>query len=396
VTVLGVTLRYLRGRWVATTLSAVSIALGVSLVLASVLLSRGIEKAFVEGATDYSLIVGAKGSATQLVLSVVFRMDTATPNILRATYERLASDPRVEVAVPVALGDAYQGFRYVATSPAYFAAFPWRRKSFAVTEGRFFRPDAPEDPGYEVVLGAEAARRTGLRLDDRFFEGEEMAEFPLRVVGVLRPTRSADDRAIFLSLPSFWGMNEVARKMQMKPLTAVLVRPKRMSDLPALHRQLNISQETQAVFPSAVLLGIFNLLGLAEEVLTLILAIVAVVVGLYLFVSMYSATLERTREIATMRALGARRATIMAIVLLESCAVTLVGGCAGVVLGHAVAYAGAQLLAVRAGVTADPFAVGALQPLVVAGVVLLGALAGLLPALSAYRVDVEANLAPLS
>ena len=395
-TVLGVALRYLRGRRVATTLSAVSIALGVSLVLASVLLSRGIEKAFVEGATDYSLIVGAKGSATQLVLSVVFRMDTATPNILRATYDRLASDPRVDVAVPVALGDAYQGFRYVATSPAYFATFPWRRKSFTVTEGRFFRPDTPEDPGYEVVLGAETARRTRLRLGDRFFEGEEMAEFPLRVVGILRPTRSADDRAIFLSLPSFWGMNEVARKMQMKPLTAVLVRPKRMSDLPALHRQLNISQETQAVFPSAVLLGIFNLLGLAEEVLTLILAIVAIVVGLYLFVSMYSATLERTREIATMRALGARRATILTIALLESCVVSLVGGCAGVVLGHGVAYAGAQLLAVRAGVTADPFAVGALQPLVVAGVVLLGALAGLLPALSAYRVDVEANLAPLS
>jgi len=396
VTVLGVALRYLRGRRVATTLSAVSIALGVSLVLASVLLSRGIEKAFVEGATDYSLIVGAKGSATQLVLSVVFRMDTATPNILRATYDRLASDPRVDVAVPVALGDAYQGFRYVATSPAYFAAFPWRRKSFTVTEGRFFRPDTPEDPGYEVVLGAEAARRTGLRLGDRFFEGEEMAEFPLRVAGILRPTRSADDRAIFLSLPSFWGMNEVARKMQMKPLTAVLVRPKRMSDLPALHRQLNISQETQAVFPSAVLLGIFNLLGLAEEILGLILAIVAIVVGLYLFVSMYSATLERTREIATMRALGARRVTILAIVLLESCIVTLVGGCAGVVLGHGVAYAGAQLLAVRAGVTADPFAIGALQLLVVAGVVLLGAVAGLLPALSAYRVDVEANLAPLS
>ena len=157
-TVLGVALRYLRGRRVATTLSAVSIALGVSLVLASVLLSRGIERAFVEGATDYSLIVGAKGSPTQLVLSVVFRTDTATPNILRAIYDRLASDDRVEVAVPVALGDAYQGFRYVATSPAYFAAFPWRRKSFTVTEGRFFRPDTPEDPSYEVLLGAEAAR----------------------------------------------------------------------------------------------------------------------------------------------------------------------------------------------------------------------------------------------
>jgi putative ABC transport system permease protein len=126
------------------------------------------------------------------------------------------------------------------------------------------------------------------------------------------------------------------------------------------------------------------------------LTIVAIVVGLYLFVSMYSATLERRREIATMRALGARRATILRIVLLESCVITLVGGCAGVVVGHGIAYLGAQLLAARAGVVADPFAVGALQPLVVAGVVLLGALAGLLPALNAYRMDVEENLAPLS
>jgi putative ABC transport system permease protein len=395
-TVLGVALRYLRGRWVATTLTAVSIALGVGLVLASALLTRGIEKAFVEGATDYSLIVGAKGSPTQLVLSVVFRMDTATPNILRATYERLASDDRVEVAVPVAVGDAFQGFRYVATSPAYFAAFPWRRKSFTVVQGRFFRNDPVEHPSYEVLLGAEAARRTGLRLGDRFYEGEEMAEYPLTVVGILHPTASADDRAIFLSLPSFWGMNEVARKMQIKPLTAVLVRPKRMSDLPALHRQLNVSQETQAVFPSGVLLGIFNLLGLAQEVLTLILAIVAIVVALYLFVSMYSATRERKREIATMRALGARRTTILGLVLLESCVLTLVGGCAGLVLGHAIAYGGAQLLAARAGVVADPLAIGALQPVVLAGVVLLGALAGLLPALGAYRMDVEENLAPLS
>ena len=394
--VLGVALRYLRGRWLSTTLSVVSIGLGVSLVLATFLLARGVEKAFVEGATDYSLIVGAKGSSTQLVLSTVFRTDTATPNILRSTYDHLVGDERVEVAVPLALGDAYQGFRYVATSPAYFAAFPWRRKSFTLAQGQFFRPDRPEHPSYEAVLGAEVARQTGLRLGDRFFEGEEMAEFPLSVVGILRPTQSADDRAIFFSLPSYWGMNEIARKMQIKPLTAVLVRPKRMSDLPALHRQLNLSQETQAVFPSGVLLGILNLLRLAEDVLRLILAIVAIVVGLYLFVTMYSATLERKREIATMRALGARRATILGIVLLESCVIALVGGCVGIVLGHAVAYAGAQLLASRAGVVANPVAVGALQPLVVAGVVLLGAVAGLLPALSAYRVDVEENLAPLS
>ena len=391
-----VAVKYLRGRAVASALTALSIALGVSLVIASVLLTRGIKDGFVEGTTDYSLVVGAKGSPTQLVLSVVFRMDNATPNILMRTLGYLQQDPRVEAAVPVALGDAYQGFRYVATSPAYFAPFPWRRKTFSLSEGTFFRDDAPDRPTYEVLLGSEAARRTGLRIGDRFYEGEEMAEYPLTVVGILGPTRSADDRAIFFSLPSFWGMNEVARKMQIKPLTAVLVRAKRMSDLPSLNRELNVSTETQAVFPSAVLLMIFNLLGVVEEALAVILAIVAVVVLLYVFVSMYGATLERKREIATMRALGARRVTIMRIVLAESATLAIIGGVAGIVGGHGVAYVGASLLAARGLLVADPFVVVALEPVVLGSVIVLGTLAGLLPAVLAYRTEVAENLAPLS
>ena len=392
----GVALRYLRARPVASILTAVSIALGVGLVVASVLLTRGIKDGFVQGTTDYSLVVGAKGSGVQLVLNVVFRLESALPNILHSTYEGLRDDRRVEVAVPVAMGDAYQGFRYVATTPVYFEAFPWRHKRFTVTPGRLFRGDPAGQPSYEAVLGAEAARRTGLRVGDRFYEGEEMAAYPLTVVGILRPTRSADDRSIFLSLPSYWGMNEIARAMTVKPLTAVLVRPARMSDLPALHRQLNVSEETQAVFPSAVLLGIFNVLDLARDVLTLILVCVAIVVGLYLFVSMYGATWERRREIATMRALGAGRATVLRIILLECAALTAAGGVAGLIGGHAAAFLGAAFLATRIGAVADPFALGLLQPLVLAATVILGTLAGLVPAVMAYRMEVAENLAPLS
>jgi putative ABC transport system permease protein len=395
-TELGVALRYLRGRRLASVLTAVSVALGVGLVVASVLLTRGVKAAFVEGTTDYNLVVGAKGSAAQLVLNVVFRLDSPLPNILISTYEDVREDQRVEVAVPVAMGDAYRGFRYVATTPAYFAAYPWRRRRFTVTAGRLVRDDPAGQPSYEAVLGAEAARRTGLRIGDRFYEGEEMAAYPLTVVGILRPLRSADDRAIFLSLPSYWGMNEIARAMTIKPVTAVLVRPRRMADLPALHRQLNVAAQTQAVFPSAVLLGIFNVLDLAEDVLALILTLVAIVVGLYLFVSMYGATWERRREIATLRALGARRATILRIVLLECGIITTGGGAAGLVGGHALAYLGAQVLADRAGVVADPLALGLLQPAVLGGAVLVGTLAGLLPAVMAYRMEVAENLAPLS
>jgi putative ABC transport system permease protein len=395
-TIVSVAWTYLRGRAVASVLTVFSIALGVSLIIASVLLAQGIRASFIEGTTDYNLLVGAKGSPTQLVLSVVFRLDVPTPNIPYTVYEQLRDDARVDVAVPVSLGDAYQGFRYVATTPEYFAPQPWRRKALRVAQGRLFPPDLPEAPTYEAVLGAEVAQRTGLQPGDRFFEGEEMAEYPLTVVGMLRPTHSADDRAIFFSLATFWGMNEIARQMPVKPLTAVLVRPKRMSDLPGLHREFNVDNETQAVFPSAILLTIFQLLGLAEEVLTIILALVALVVLLYLFVSMYSATLERRREIATMRAMGARRLTILSIVLLEAAALTVLGGLFGLVGGYGLTYLGAYLLAQRSGLAMQPLQLSPLQPVVFAGVVVLGTVAGLIPAILAYRTEVAENLAPLS
>ena len=172
--------KYLCGRLLASALTAVSVALGVSLILATFLLTRGIRAGFIAGTTDYSLIVGAKSSPTQLVLGTIFRLDVATPNIPYTVYEQLHDDARVERAVPVALGDAYQGFRYVGTTTDYFAAAPWRRKTFSVAAGRFWSDDPPGQPSYEAVLGAEVAQRTGLQIGDAFYEGEEMAEHPLR------------------------------------------------------------------------------------------------------------------------------------------------------------------------------------------------------------------------
>jgi putative ABC transport system permease protein len=395
-TVVGVAWTYLKGRAIASGLTVFSVALGVSLLLASVFLTQGIRTSFLEGATDYNLLIGAKGSPAQLVLSVVFRLDVATPNILYSVYEQLQEDPRVEVAVPVGLGDAYQGFRYVATTPAYFAVGPWRRRTFRVAQGRLFGQDPAGSPTYEAVLGAAVAQHTGLQEGDRFYEGEEMAPYPLTVVGILQPTHSADDRAIFFSLATFWGMNEVARQMPVKPLTAVLVRPRRLSDLPGLHREFNVQDETQAVFPSAILLTIFQVLGLAEEVLAVLLALLGLVVVLYLFIAMYSATLERKREIATMRALGARRTTLLRIVLLESALLTLFGGILGLCGGHGLAYLGARLLAQRGGMVLPSFHLSLLQPTVLLGVVVLGTLAGIIPAILAYRTEVAENLAPLS
>ena len=96
-------------------------------------------------------------------MGTIFRLDVATPNIPYTVYEQLQDDARVERAVPAALGDAYQGFRYVGTATDYFAAAPWRRKTFSVAAGRFWSDDPPGQPSYEAVLGAEVAQRTGLQ-----------------------------------------------------------------------------------------------------------------------------------------------------------------------------------------------------------------------------------------
>jgi putative ABC transport system permease protein len=395
-TIFAVALKYLLGRFVISALTACSVALGVALVLSTFFLTRGIKDGFIEGTTDFNLVVGAKGSPTQLVLNVIFRIDVPPPNISYRTFEQIHDDPRVDLAVPVMLGDAYEGFRYVATTPDYFRPFPWRRQTFTLADGTLFRDDSPAQPAFEALLGAEVAGRTGLKLGDQFYGGEEMAEYPLAVVGILRPIYGPDDQTIFISLPSFWEMNELSRQMTVKPLTAILVRPQRLSDIPSLHREYNVASESQAVIPSAVLLNIFNLLSLAEEVLKIVLAIVAVVVLLYLFVSMYSAMLQRKREIATMRALGARRITIFMIVLLESCTITLIGGILGLCGGYGLALLGAYIIAERGGLVLQPPGFTVLQPLVLAGIVALGMLAGLIPAILAYRTEVAENLAPLS
>src|SRR5919109_4064574 len=108
-TVFAVALKYLRGRLVTSVLTACSVALGVALVLSTFLLTRGIRDGFIEGVTDFSLIVGAKGSPTQLVLNVIFRIDQPPPNIPYTVFAQLQDDARVDVAVPMMLGDAYEG-----------------------------------------------------------------------------------------------------------------------------------------------------------------------------------------------------------------------------------------------------------------------------------------------
>ena len=175
-TLLAIALKYLRGRVLASVLTAVSVALGVGLVIASMLVGQGIGEGFVASATDYNLVVGAKGSPMQLVLGG------------RVPHRRRDAEYRIHDLRGPNGGSARRGGGAGAWSATRIrASATWRRtmrisplavaaQASALATGRLFSDDAPDAPAYEAVLGAEAARRTGLRIGDRFYEGEEMAE----------------------------------------------------------------------------------------------------------------------------------------------------------------------------------------------------------------------------
>jgi putative ABC transport system permease protein len=127
-TLFSAALKSLRGRLVTSLLTTCSVALGVALVLSTVLLTRGIHESFIQGTTDFNLIVGAKGSPTQLVLNVIFHIDVPPPNISYTVFEELHGEPRVEVAVPALLGRCLSGFSIRGDDRRVFSVFsvaPW-------------------------------------------------------------------------------------------------------------------------------------------------------------------------------------------------------------------------------------------------------------------------------
>jgi len=392
--------RGLRERALATALTAASIALGVALAVAVLLLEREARAGFLGTATGVEVLVaGAKGSRIDAVLGTLFHVGRAPGRVARSFAARLAADERVEYAVPIAVGDSFRGAPVVGTTAEFFERFRPRPGVAFEIEGRW-------GGGALAVLGADAARATGLREGDRFVPSHTgLADDPTHrdehftVSGVARATGTAHDRAIYVDLDDFLHLRGHAGLerdgAEEDAVSAVLVKMRASSPLvlePFL-REIDDSREAQAVRPAQVVAELFGLVGTAQRLLTWVAWLVIAVAAAGVCVSLYAATAARRGEIAILRALGARRRSVFGIVLLEAALVCAIGGVAGLALGRGGAFLAAPLVEARAGIRLDlggGLGAGAwLLPALVA----VGCLAGLLPAARAYRVDVREHLA---
>ena len=202
---LNLSFAYLRHKALSTVLTIATFAAGVAMIVVLLLVNAQLQNEFTSNLKGIDLVVGAKGSPMQLILSSVFHLDIPTGNIPQEEAEKLSKHPMVKEAIPLALGDNYRGFRIVGTTPAY----PAHYQASLQPGGRYWTKEM------EAVLGAEVAAKSGLKPGDSFAGshgltsgGELHSEFPYTVVGILEPTGSILDRLVLTGRESVWYIHE--------------------------------------------------------------------------------------------------------------------------------------------------------------------------------------------
>ena len=389
-------------------LTVLLLMLGIATVVVLLLFERAFEDRLGRDARGIDLVVGAKGSGLQLVLSSVFHIDVPTGNVRLAELRDIARHPMVASVIPLSLGDAYRGFRIVGTTPAYVDHYAGR-----LAEGRLW------ERSMEAVIGSRAARMTGLRTGRSFIgahglegdSGFHHDEDPYRVVGVLKETGSVLDRLILVNSESVWEVHAVHGASPATPdpgteseslehglppgegeITVMLVRYRTPIAAISLPRAINAGTTLQAASPAQETARLFYLVGTGLDAFRAFAGVLIAASALSLFIALWHAMHEQRYDLAVMRTLGASRGRILRFVLVQGAVLGVAGAALGTALGHGAGW----LLAIWLE-RVRSLSLGALgwvpeEGLVAAGAVVIALVASVVPAIRAYRLDVATVL----
>lgn len=430
-TPVGLAFRYLVSRPSLNLLTAFGIAIGVALVIAATALSSAAQKSTQEIAGGYQLLVAAKGSPAQAVLSTLFFIEPPTGNIPIEVYDQLRADPGAALLVPFNFGDSYQGHLIVGTTKDYRS----------VIEAATGRPPMSEpenrwaEKPFEAVIGATVARETGLTVGDTFVALHGFVELPkdlserhdhhaYTVVAILEQTHTPADRAIFTPLESIWITHTHERHTatdhheesdhaddghgpEPRPesseahvrgthITSLLIHGRSYADVARFVAALGQRESVQAIYPGRVATQIMGYMKTGQAVLLASAWLSICIACIAVMISLLAAAIDRRRQIATLRAIGAPRKVIFGTLLGEAAIICTAGSLAGILLGRAAARAIAWRIEGTSGFHIDLLPIGNTEMVIVATAVGLGLLAGALPAYLACREDVTKNLTPVT
>ena len=381
----------LRNRWTTATLVVATIAVSVALLLGVQMIRKAGKESFETALSGTDLLVGARTGDVNLLLLAVFRIGDATANVSWNSYRKIASHPDVAWTVPISLGDMHRGFRVLGTTSEYFVHYRYN-------DGRTIRFTAggPFDGPGDAVIGADVAQALHYRSGDTITisHGTGAASFvqhddhPLRIAGVLARTGTPVDRAVHVSLEAIATIHAEGASQQPAPdsITAFLVGMRSKAMTLTMQRAINTyrAEPLTAIIPGVTLGTLWKLVGTADRALTIISGFVVVAGLLGMMASILAGLNERRREMAILRAIGARPHHVFGLLVAEAGLLVSAGVLFGAVLGLGVLAAAKPIIAARFGIEIALRAPGITELWMLAAIVMAGLTTGLVPAARAY------------
>lgn len=383
-------------------LIAVAVALGVAVSAQERALRTGSARA----ADAFDLLVGAPGSPTQLVLTSVYLQPAALPLVPGSVLKRLQEETGAVYVAPVAFGDRYRDYPVVGSTAAFVTLGGTRTPA----EGRVFASE------HEVVVGSDVR----LALGDRFapshgvtssktepeIEGAAHDHHNVEYVVVGRMPRSGTpwDRAIIVPVEAVWevhglptGHKEGVERIgppwegpEVAGVPAIVVKPRNVADAYKLRGKYR-TEGTTALFPAEVLLDLYSLLGDARDLLAAISVATQALVIAAVLLAVFASLALRRRQLAILRALGASRRYVFAVVWTHVSLMIALGSALGLGLGWAGAAALSAVFSARTGIALSATLAGQ-ELAMAAAVVVIGMLLAGIPSRSSYRQPVSAGL----
>jgi putative ABC transport system permease protein len=397
-----IVLRSLRQHLLSTSVTAVAIALAGGLLMSVWVVKTEAKKNFTRINAGFDAVLGPRSAKLQLVLNSVFHLE-ASPGLLSPSdVADIRKHPAVELAVPIAVGDNYHGYRIVGTLTNMLTDVEYAAgRKYRLASGRMFDPLLRES-----VVGSFAARKLGLKVGDTFhpfhglnFDPNAQHEETYVVVGVLEPSNTPADRVLWISLAGVQQMGGHDPALAGE-VSAVLVKLRKGAMQAGFRLDTMYNKQgdrlTFAWPMGTIMAQLFDKIGWFDQVLALVAYLVALVAAGSILASIYNSMNERRRDIAILRALGARRRLIFGTVVLESAAIAALGMVLAFAFYAVIVGIAAAVIQAQTGVVLDAFAPHAVMLWAPLGMIALGALAGVVPAWKAYRTPVAENLVPVS
>ena len=420
--------KYLSFRPLATGLNVILLAFGLAIITVLLLVQHQFEQKMTRDSVGIDLVVGAKGSPLQLILSSVYHIDFPTGNIKIEEAQRISNSRLVKQVIPLAMGDNVQGLRILGTNHDYLDLYGVK----------FAAGKAWEKP-FEVTLGAESAQILGLKLGDTFSGSHGISvgshdhdQHAFHVTGILAPSGKVVDRLVLTSIESVWYTHDEGGVAELetttdgekgsivekeKPLdegvdphflpvaargfptsdqerevTTLLVRYRNPMAAIQLPRMINSGTSMQAASPAFEMSRLFELLGFGISLLKGLALALVVIAGLSIFIALYNSLKERKYDLAILRTLGASRGQLVTLVFLEGISLTILGAIFGIAFGHGflaliVEFASQEVVSL-----VDPWIFLPEEGLIFGYALAVGIIASLIPAWSAYQTSIAKQL----